>query len=364
MDRSRNGFTALRLCAAFLVLVTHSFVLLGRGDADPLARVTRYLSFSSVGVDVFFAISGYLICSSILREPSPIRYLQNRGLRILPALIAVTILTVFVIGPIMSIDTGYWHRIATYDYLVGIFLYPWKGFLPGVFTSNPVAVVNGSLWTLPLEFTCYLLILAASWCRALNCRSLALVVIISLTLHLCDSFAAGQSVFGMDLLNLNRLGVIFCVGALLASLKERIAYSRAAAATAVVIIFAAWHLGQTNWHRFAAIYLVLMPYVTITLALHLPCLHRLDRWDISYGFYLYAFSVQQIIIAELGPRVSVASLILIASFATAVCATMSWVFIERPMLTLKSRSARDGRRSAGLDAGGDVAWYSVPASTS
>ena len=84
MARRRNGFTALRLCAALSVLFTHSFVLVGRGEADPLARVARYLSFSSFGVDLFFAISGYLICGSILREPSPRRYILNRGTSNLP----------------------------------------------------------------------------------------------------------------------------------------------------------------------------------------------------------------------------------------------------------------------------------------
>ena len=301
MARRRNGFTALRLCAALSVLFTHSFVLVGRGEADPLARVARYLSFSSFGVDLFFAISGYLICGSILRGPSPRRYILNRGIPNLPCSDCCHHSHRISSRPDHDDRRGYWHRAATYDYLLGALLYPWQGHLPGVFTNNPVSIVNGSLWTLPLEFTCYLLLLAASWSKALGHRSLGLAVIIGLDSTSKRLFMAGQSIFGMSFLHLNCLGVIFSVGALLASLKDKVVYSPAAAVTAVAIILAAWGLGQSDWHRFAVAYLVLMPYVVVTLAWRLQRFHWLDRWDISYGFYLYAFVVQQIVVVEFGP---------------------------------------------------------------
>ena len=226
-----------------------------------------------------------------------------------------------------------------------------------MFTNNPVSIVNGSLWTLPLEFTCYLLLLAASWSKALGHRSLGLAVIIGLTLHLSDSFMAGQSIFGISLLHLNRLGVIFSVGALLASLKDKVVYSPAAAVTAVAIILAAWGLGQSDWHRFAVAYLVLMPYVVVTLAWRLQRFHWLDRWDISYGFYLYAFVVQQIVVVEFGSRVSIVSLTLISAFATAVCAAFSWVLLERPVLALKPSSSESGYHSWEKVGEADEGWY-------
>src|SRR4051812_25724777 len=100
-DQNRhNGFTALRLGAGLFVLFTHSYVLLGQGEAEPLARLTQYLSFSGLGVDTFFAISGYLICQSLLRQASPRAYLARRCLRILPALAVMVALTVFVFSPL------------------------------------------------------------------------------------------------------------------------------------------------------------------------------------------------------------------------------------------------------------------------
>jgi peptidoglycan/LPS O-acetylase OafA/YrhL len=333
----RNGFTSLRLCAACFVLVTHSYILLGRGDEEPLARLTRFVPLSALGVDVFFAISGYLLCRSLLRRPSPRAYLTNRCLRILPALALLVAVTTLIIGPLLSIAPDYWTSGQTYRYLLGALVYPWQGFLPGVFTGNPITVVNGSLWTLPLEFTCYLVLLAVSWCGALNWRAMALLTAGLLALHLNDSFVPQQSLGGMELLHLNRLGAIFCGGALLATLGERMVFSRAAAAVAVLLILVALWWGQIHWHRFAAVYIMLLPYVVVTAARSLRRFHWLNRWDISYGIYLYAFVVQQCIIQVIGPGISIGSFVGLSMAGTALCAILSWLLVEQPALSLKGQ---------------------------
>ena len=332
----QNGFTFLRLCAAGFVLVTHSYVLLERGN-DPLARLTRYVPFSALGVDVFFAISGYLICQSLLRQPSPRAYLINRCLRILPALAMVIVVTTFAIGPLLTSRSEYWQSGQTYYFLLGIFIYPWQGFLPGVFAGNPVQVVNGSLWTLPLEWTCYMLLLAVSWCGALNWRSLVLLTGGSLVIHLADPFLTHQLIVGMEFLHLNRLSTIFFGGALLATLGSRVTYSQTAAAVAVVLILVALWCGQIYWHRFAAVYILLLPYVVVTIALSLRRLGWLNRWDISYGFYLYAFVVQQCVIFGFGREISVFHLTAISVIGTAFCGILSWFFVEKPALALRGR---------------------------
>lgn len=346
----RNGFTALRLGAAFFVLLTHSYVLLGHGEEDPLARLTQFVPFSALGVDVFFAISGYLVCQSLLREASPHAYLLKRCLRILPALAVLVALTTFVVGPMFTTDPGYWKSAQTYHYLLSTLIYPWQGFLPGVFSANPTSVVNGSLWTLPLEVTCYLLLLAMSWCGALNPRGLALLTSGSLALHMVDAFltqpAVQPTILSMGLLQLNRLGTIFCGGALLAALGERVVYARSAACAAAALILVALWWGQTNWHRFAFVYILLLPYVVITTALFLRRLDRLNRWDISYGFYLYAFLVQQCVVQVVGlDHLSAFRLTVLSVAGTLPCSMLSWILVERPALALKTSRTLLGRRA-------------------
>ena len=148
-----NGFTALRLFAAVLVLFTHGYVL-GRSSPDPVMVLTGLLPASTFGVDMFFAISGFLICGSLRRQPDALHYLRNRFLRIFPALLVVCLLSVFVLGPWLTTAEHYWSEPGTFAYLLNATIYGWQPFLPGVFTQNGTAVVNGSLWTLPMETTC------------------------------------------------------------------------------------------------------------------------------------------------------------------------------------------------------------------
>lgn len=345
MERSRqltfkkNSFTLLRIIAALLVLVTHSYNLLGKGD-DSLAKFSgNLISFSNLGVDIFFAISGYLICMSLLRSPSIWNYIQNRCLRIFPALIATILVTTFILGPILSTDANYFSTPQTFSYLTNLTIYGFKGFLPGVFETNPITVVNGSLWTLPLELSCYLLLVLVTWCGALNYRTFLTLFFLSFCLHLHDFFPRGQMIYGMELLHLNRLSTIFMGGSLLAILNKRISYSIKYALLAVGVCFVAGRWGQQDWHKFAFFYILLLPYITVSIALNIRKFSWLNEFDFSYGFYLYAFVVQQLLIHYLGKNLSVASLVVLASVITFVIAMLSWIYIEKPALRMKNRSS-------------------------
>ncbi len=91
-----NNFDLLRLLAAWSVLVSHSFALLGR--PEPLHQFGT--SLGNLGVLIFFAVSGLLIRRSWEYDPSPRDFWAKRGLRLLPALATVSILTAFVLGPL------------------------------------------------------------------------------------------------------------------------------------------------------------------------------------------------------------------------------------------------------------------------
>ena len=60
MNRPRNNLDALRLFAAMLVLVGHSYIFMGVTDPIFLAAVP----LGPLGVSIFFVISGYLVSES------------------------------------------------------------------------------------------------------------------------------------------------------------------------------------------------------------------------------------------------------------------------------------------------------------
>src|SRR4051812_10075152 len=93
-DSRDNNFDVLRLFAALIVLLSHSFALT-RGS-DPFSDVSGE-TLGTTGLAIFFAISGFLIARSFLLTPRMGDYAAKRALRLLPALWAVVLFTAFVI---------------------------------------------------------------------------------------------------------------------------------------------------------------------------------------------------------------------------------------------------------------------------
>ncbi len=83
---------------------------------------------------------------------------------------------------------------------------------------------------------------------------------------------------------------------------------------------------------------VLTAYSVLVLAYHpraqAPSFNR--GGDYSYGLYVYAFPVQQLIV-HLVPGLTTIELLIPAFAATLALAAISWHFLERPILGLKSR---------------------------
>ncbi len=157
-----NNFDFLRFFAAALVLFAHCYPLVGRKMDEPLTVLTGYEKGGGIAVGIFFVISGYLITASYLNSRSPVSFLTKRALRILPALTVAVLLSAFVIGPMVTswrLD-NYLTSAKTWEYLKNILLIT-EYELPGVFNQNVYPdVVNGSLWTLPLEVMMYMGVLA------------------------------------------------------------------------------------------------------------------------------------------------------------------------------------------------------------
>lgn len=327
------------MLGALAVLFGHSFVL-SSDDGRTLGPVSQIVSdvtgfrlgLAGLGLAMFFAISGYLVCASYARRGSLVAYVEARILRIYPALwaaIAFMLVAGWILSPYGPLE--FLRSEQTLDYVVGsASLVDMHYVLPGVFTQNPSHAVNGSLWTLPVEIRMYLFVALIGLLGMLRRRLLFNVVVgaavaaaviwpesIPLLANrehaeIASFFAAGSFLYvNRDVFPLRASGL-----ALLAALTAAVSWTAAySLAFALSFTYAVLLLGFTERIR-------------------LPDLAA--RGDFSYGTYLYAFFITQLWVAALGPGepVLVAVLTLASTLPLAVA---SWVCVEAPALRVKGR---------------------------
>ena len=332
-----NNLTALRWFAACLVLYGHAFVFLGL--PEPL--FLQWVPMGPLGVYIFFAISGYLVAQSWQRDPSVPRFLAKRALRIFPGLLVCTLLSVLVLGPwLTTLDMAtYWRNEHTRGYFTNVALYM-TYHLPGVFAQNKLPhAVNGSLWSLPVEFFMYLLLAFlglvgtwfqnqkwGNWLTALTTLSFMLLV----ALWALPSTEA-LVVYRTDLRQIPLCGVYFMVGVCLFQFNVAKYFNLSNVVLAVV----AWLCLGRQPQLFAMASWVVLPFVVLAFGL---AQHAwLSKWhsrDYSYGIYIYAFPVQQTL-ASFWPQMPLHTYLLSTLVITVALAATSWHFVEKPALKLK-----------------------------
>jgi len=329
-----HGFDYLRLILAVAVIWHHAILT----SVTDLATADIWGGWHRVVLApillMFFALSGFLVAGSLKKKPTLTAFVTLRAIRLLPALTVEVLLSALVIGPLMTKLpwSDYFARAEFWKYFLNIFGYV-HFYLPGVFLDNPFPkMVNLSLWTVPVELECYLL-LAVLWLSGvLRRRGWVLVVLAALIVFgtsyaathfemrwaksaplprsLIAAFVCGLclSLFG-DRVKLDiRWALLATVGLICANLQYQTAYLSA--------IFAAY----------LVVYLGMM---------HPPKKGFLFRGDYSYGLYLFAFPIQQTY-TQLFPDYRHwylnAAFTLVAGL---VYAGFSWWVIEKPMLSRK-----------------------------
>ncbi len=158
----KNNFDFLRLIFFFFLIITHSYLLSGNiAECDLLCQFSNgQVSFSYIGVKGFFTISGFLIFQSLERSKNIIDYLWKRILRLFPALFFVLLFTVILVPFVYQSNIPFLQNKSLLSYIPNnLMLYRIQFGISGVFESNPFkSTINGSLWTIPYEFTMYILL--------------------------------------------------------------------------------------------------------------------------------------------------------------------------------------------------------------
>ena len=318
------------------MIAFHSCALTNRWGDDPLYRWTSDTNMGALGVNVFFVLSGFLITQSWLLRPRLPTYLAARVLRIYPALVAAVALSIFLGGLSSALP---WNQFLT-DPMTREFArhnaLGWRVAysLPGAFVSNPYPNgVNGSLWTLPVELRLYVGVAILGACGILARRGVygvvlpALVALFILKPQWLPLPTRDKVVF--------ELALLFALGSFAYVWRERIPLSLCAVAAVIALYL--WNPGGLVRGLGVAL---ITAYTVLVLAYH-PRVQapRFNRsGDYSYGLYVYAFPIQQTIMFH-APGLTTVELLIPAFLVTLALAAVSWHFLERPILGLKSRFA-------------------------
>ena len=341
-SRSENNFNALRFAAASAVVLSHGYELPSGLSQHDWAFAATGRALSWYAVNLFFFISGYLIFLSWERNPSPLSFFWARFLRLFPGLSVMLVLTVLILGIGFSAlsFSQYILDTQTFRYLLGCLSIIFVRYeLPGVFSSNPLNAVNGSLWTLRYEVFCYVCVAVIGMTgrfKSLQRRRIFLgggLLITSTTLFYLDTRGIAQLNGKIAMAyELARLAMCFLLGGLYRELEGKLPLKLVA-----VLGLALLAMLAARTPLFVPIANVATAYAAVWFAF-VPN-GKWIRWtrvapDYSYGIYIYAFPIQQALIASL-PDASIVALLFPAFGITFVVAASSWHLVEKPALAHK-----------------------------
>ena len=320
-----NNVLLLRLLLALSVLVAHSVDLLMGDPGEPVYWLTRQrASLGDFAVEGFMVLSGYLVAESWACSRGTVDFLGKRVLRIYPAFVLCCLLSVLVAAPLGGGDL----RSASPGGLALSTLLLQEPRVPGAMADLPFrGSINGSLWTIAIEFQCYLVLAGLGLIGVLRRRPLVHIAAWTAVL-----FYGGTVVLGLWT-PFARLAVFFAIGAWLylnPGLVPR--RGRWAVAALALLVVADAMPGPAFFLvlPFAWSYLVL--WLASARVVALP--GWLARSDFSYGAYLYGWPVQQVVIRDLGV-VSPPLLLALSLPVTLGLAALSWYGVERRALALK-----------------------------
>ncbi len=343
-----NNFNLLRLIAASQVVVGHIIEIMQVHPSGVISSFLRLLHLFP-GVPIFFFISGFLISKSFENNHRLIEYIQNRVLRLYPALIACVSLSFVLIAVSgymaeTNAGTGEWIKL----YLAKIsFL---QFYNPDFMRSYGDGVLNGSLWTITVELQFYILVPIIYYMFRLyngqskiNYKLLFLILVFFLANRI---FSYTPGTFHDEIwFKLIRVSFIpwfymFLIGVFFQknfSIFHRLLADRF---ILVIVLYMAsgYLIFKSNvplGNNINPIVFLLLTLVIFSFAYSYPYMSRkfLKGNDISYGTYIYHMPIINFLL-YLGFKHNIIAAI--AAFSlTYLVAIASWKLIERRSLALK-----------------------------
>jgi peptidoglycan/LPS O-acetylase OafA/YrhL len=354
-DPKRNAFAFLRIVLALLVIVSHSYALGGFGP-DPLAAITDGShNLGEIAVAIFFLLSGFLLTRSGLRSASIGRFLWHRFLRIFPGYWICLLLTAFVFSPLFELlKHGAFSADASLAYVRGNWtMFHLNGFsIEGVMNLCPATIgsvlnenphpwnLNGSLWSLPYECACYLVLALFALAGVLRRARFAIVILYGglwalYAFSYLDTEYFHECFPSRYLKPLLFLGLYFSAGCVCYLYRNSIPASKRLFVACLGLLMVG-----LLFDSFELVAPIAITYASMCLAFWLPIRH-FDRYgDFSYGTYIYAFPVQQGLVLLHLDQKGLAVFLAASVIVTLLFAVLSYHGIEGPSLRWRHLNLR------------------------
>lgn len=340
LKADRNNFTLARLILASAVIYTHALELLGRLDETALVFGKP---ISWVAVNGFFSLSGFLMYRSLERNPSVRHFAISRFMRIWPGMFAMCVIVTAIFALFTTLPfIQYITARGTLDFVfLNQLLLPHYT-LPGVYCrelDGGLCVINGSLWTIRWEISCYVAIVLVSVVGLLLRWRFTLLVLPALVLFalafnyppINQWLHATPAAHVYFLEQIARLWTAFAIGSAAYAVRDKIKLSWLGALLALIVVYATQSYFFADVVRaFAVCYWVLcIGFLTVR---QLPTAHKLP--DYSFGVYIYGMPVMDIF-RILVPQIEPHLLALVTFLAVIPFAAFSWHMVEKPAQELR-----------------------------
>lgn len=340
MTTNKNAFDLLRVILALLVLISHGYLLTGRGNEPLDVFSKRQTNLSEIGVMGFFSLSGYLITSSFDRSSNILRYLKNRFLRIFPGYWVCLIITAFIIAPsIFYINnktlTGFSFKGAdsSLSFIYSNSLLSIKQWSIGNVLQSSVYQdsINGSLWSLFPEALCYLLTIVLGVFGLLNKNKPVFLLLLVFVYIIYVVNINPTTQFGPTFLilsNARKLYTCYLCGMCLYIFRDQFVID----VKGLLFIL----LSSITLLKFGGFLIIAPMALAILIIKGFSTFQTSIKYDISYGLYIYAFPVEQLMYKAVPQSFSFPLYIMLCILLTGIMGFLSFIAIERPFLRLKN----------------------------
>jgi peptidoglycan/LPS O-acetylase OafA/YrhL len=336
-----NSITFFRLIAALAVIFGHSYAVVDAGGSDFVASLTHYAFSGGIAVDFFFLLSGFLVTSSILKR-GVVSYVISRALRLFPALWVSLAILCLIVGPIVTAKS-----YSAYFSDGQVFKYFWSNgfgwssewFLPGVFEMSRNHGVNGSIWSVIIEMRLYCYLAAIYVLGGFKSKAIFNTILFFIVVAVFGGVFVIPGVSGETD---QHVALLFGIGSFLYVNRDKVF---------VTPMFALFVLAlcaitiETDRFKYAYVLLLTVVFCFIVFNDRFSWADKFG--DYSYGIYLWGWPIQQVVVYCF-PKIGSFANSCISMVMAIMFGALSWYFIEKPCLGLKSRAEKWVAKLIGL----------------
>ncbi len=348
-----NNLDFIRFALAVSVMFCHCFIMFygTEESVEPLFVASHgQTSIGTLAVNFFFIISGYLILQSWNKSDNIWDFLKKRIMRIYPAFIIASVLCVFLFAPLGTVDWfmpfGYWslfYSNINFGWLLKDMALLQTPAVPWTLKYVPIPeTINASLWTIKYEFLCYLVIPLFAFIGMYSKKYIMpiLLVVVMVLFIVQDDWKVyyfnweefpviGKPDF------MPRFLTYFFSGMCFYTYKDSIPRSK----ILFIVSLIAMSLGLFAFKGLNYVQPIFGAYALFYLAFTQTISFKnfSKAGDFSYGIYVYAWPVQQLVIVFFEKYLNVSLFFMLSMMFTLPLAWLSWHYIEKPFLNFKKK---------------------------